>query len=65
MYQCLKISRFVKNNKAFWLTRFLDTKRADVFTVYTSDEPSFEIGVSYELCLMPNFKGFNFLADEI
>lgn len=64
MYQCLKVAKFSKDNKCFWLTKFLDSERADVFTVYTRNEPPFEVGVSYELCLMPNFKGFNFLANE-
>lgn len=64
MYQCLKVTKFTKDDKSFWLTKFLDVERAEVFTVYTHKEPEFEVGVSYELCLLPNFKGFNFLVDE-
>lgn len=65
MYQCLKIIKISKNGKNYWLTKFLDGERAEVFTVYTSKAPSFEVGVSYDLFLMPNFKGFNFLQNEI
>lgn len=64
MYQCLKLRKFTKDEKTFWLTKFLDPERAEVFTVYTHNAPPFEVGVLYELCLMPNFKGFNFLDNE-
>lgn len=65
MYQCLKVSKINKDDKVYWLTKFLDPQRADVFTVYTRNASPFEVGVSYELSLMPNFKGFNFLSNEI
>lgn len=65
MYQCLKIIKISKGEKLYWLTKFLDLERAEVFTVYTSKCPDFEPGNSYDLCLMPNFKGFNFLQNEI
>lgn len=65
MYQCLKVKKISKVDKMFWLTKFLDVERAEVFTVYTSKCPPFEPGISYELSLVPNFKGFNFLANEI
>lgn len=65
MYQCLKVSKISKGDKLYWLTKFLDSERAQVFTVYTRNASPFEVGVSYELSLMPNFKGFNFLANEI
>lgn len=64
MYQCLKVSKFTKEGKSFCLTKFLDPERAEIFTVYTRNLSPFEVGESYELCLLPNFKGFNFLADE-
>ena len=49
MYQCLKVKKFSKDEKIFWLTKFLDSERAEVFTVYTHKAPPFEVGVSYEL----------------
>lgn len=63
MYQCLKVGKFSKDNKIFWLTKFLDPERAEVFTVFTRNASPFEVGVSYELSLLPNFKGFNFLNE--
>lgn len=64
MYQCIKVSKYSTDNKVFWLSKFLDTERAEVFTVYTRKEPVYEIDVSYDLILAPNFKGFNFLQNE-
>lgn len=65
MFQCLKVLKINKGDKIYWLTKFLDVERAEVFTVYTRNASPFEVGVSYDLNLMPNFKGFNFLANEI
>ncbi len=66
MYQCLKISEIKRSNKApYFLSSFLDSERAEVFKVYTSTYPSFEVGSSYDLRITPSFKNFNFLQDEI
>lgn len=65
MYQCLKVSNFSKEGKAFCLSKFLDPERAEVFTVYTKSTPPFEVGSSYDLSIAPSFKNFNFLQDEI
>ena len=65
MYQCLKISEIKRADKpSFYLTSFLDFERADVFKVYTSSFPSFDVGSSYDLRIAPSFKSFNFLQDE-
>lgn len=66
MYQCLKISEIKRSNKPpYFLSSFLDSEHAEVFKVYTSTYPSFEVGSSYDLRIMPSFKYFNFLQDEI
>lgn len=65
MYQCLKISEMKRENKPpYYLTSFLDLNRAEVFKVYTSSYPAFDVGSSYELRIAPSFKNFNFLQDE-
>ena len=64
MYQCLKVSKITKADRSYYLSKFLDTNRAEVFTVYTLSCPSFDVGTSYELSLQPNFKGFNFLTND-
>lgn len=64
MYQCLKVSKFSKDDRIYYLTKFLDTNRAEVFSVYSRHCPSFDVGTTYELRLQPNFKGFNFLVDD-
>lgn len=65
MYQCLKISEMKRENKPpYYLTTFLDLNRADVFKVYTSTFPPFDVGSSYDLRIAPSFKNFNFLQDE-
>lgn len=64
MYQCLKVSKITKSEHIYYLSKFLDTNRAEVFTVYSRSCPSFDVGTSYELRLQPNFKGFNFLSDD-
>lgn len=65
LYQCLKISEIKRAEKAsYYLTSFLDCERAEVFKVYTSSFPSFEVGSSYDLRFAPSFKSFNFLRDE-
>lgn len=65
MYQCLKISEVKRVDKApFYLTSFLDLKRAGVFQVFTSCYPAFDVGSSYDLKIAPSFKNFNFLEDE-
>lgn len=65
MYQCLKISEVKRSDKSpFYLTSFLDIKRAEVFKVYTSDYPAFDVGSSYDLMIAPSLKNFNFLQDE-
>lgn len=66
LYQCLKISEIKRADKpSFFLTSFLDLERADVFKVYTSSYPAYDVGSSYDLRIAPSFKNFNFLADEI
>lgn len=65
MYQCLKISEIKRSDKpSFYLTSFLDSKRAEVFKVYTSSFPAFDVGSSYDLMIAPSFKNFNFLENE-
>lgn len=65
MYQCLKISEMKREGKPpYYLSSFLDLERAEVFKVYTSIYPAFEVGSSYELKIAPSFKNFNFLQDE-
>ena len=64
MYQCIKVSKFTKGDRIFYLSKFLDTNRAEVFSVYTRACPSFDVGTTYDLSLQPNFKGFNFLTDD-
>lgn len=66
MYQCLKISEIKRPNKApYYLSSFLDLERAEVFKVYTSKFPAFDVGSSYDLRFAPSFTNFNFLQDEI
>lgn len=66
MYQCLKISEMKRVGKpSYYISSFLDAERAEVFKVYTSSIPSFEVGTSYDLRLAPSFKNFNFLQYEI
>lgn len=65
MYQCLKITEMKRANKPpYYLSSFLDLKRAEVFKVFTSEYPSFDVGSSYDLRIAPSFKNFNFLQDE-
>lgn len=65
MYQCLKISEMKRDNKPpYYLSSFLDMERTEVFKVYTSYYPAFEVGSSYDLRIAPSFKNFNFLQDE-
>lgn len=64
MYQCLKVSNFTKDGKAFCLSKFLDPERTEVFTVYTKRTPPFEVGESYDLHFQPSFRDFNFLLNE-
>ena len=65
MYQCLKVSEINRAGKApFYLSWFLDLERAEVFKVYTSSYPAFDVGSSYDLNIAPSFKNFNFLQDE-
>lgn len=66
MYQCLKISEKKRVGKLpYYISSFLDSERAEVFKVYTSSIPDFEVGTSYDLRIAPSFKNFNFLQDEI
>lgn len=65
MYQCLKVSEIKRIEKpSYYLTSFLDFERAEVFKVYTSSYPAFDVGTSYDLRIAPSFKNFNFLQDE-
>lgn len=65
MYQCLKISEIKRADKSpYYLSSFLDLERAEVFKIYTSKYPSFDVGSSYDLRIAPSFKNFNFLQDE-
>lgn len=65
MFQCLKISEIKRADKPhYYLSSFLDLERAEVFKVYTSNYPSFDVGSSYDLRIAPSFKNFNFLLDE-
>lgn len=65
MFQCLKVSEVKRADKPpYYLTSFLDLDRAEVFKVYTSSYPAFDVGSSYDLRIAPSFKNFNFLQDE-
>lgn len=65
MYQCLKVSEIKRNEKSpYYLTSFLDLERAEVFKVFSSSYPAFDVGSSYDLRIAPSFKNFNFLQDE-
>ena len=65
MYQCIKVSEVKRRDKApYYLSSFLDVERAEVFKVYTSSFPAFDVGTSYELRIAPSFKNFNFLQNE-
>ena len=65
MYQCLKISEIKRADKpSYYLTSFLDLNRAEVFKVYTTSYPAFDVGSSYDLKIAPSFKNFNFLQNE-
>lgn len=65
MYQCLKITEIKRAEKqSYYLSSFLDLERAEVFKVYTSNFPAFDVGSSYDLRIAPSFKNFNFLQDE-
>lgn len=64
MYQCLKVSKITKDDRIYYLSKFLDSNRAEVFTVYTRTYPSFDVGSICDLRLMPNYKGVNFLDDD-
>lgn len=65
MYQCLKVSEIKRNEKPpYYLTSFLDLERAEVFKVFSSSYPAFDVGTSYDLRIAPSFKNFNFLQDD-
>lgn len=65
MYQCLKVSEVKREEKApYYLSSFLDSERAEVFKVYTSNFPAFDVGSSYDLKIAPSFNNFNFLQNE-
>lgn len=65
MYQCLKISEIKRADQPpYYLSSFLDSERAEVFKVFTSSYPAFDVGASYDLRIAPSFKNFNFLLDE-
>ena len=65
MYQCLKVSEVKRAEKPpYYLSSFLDIERAEVFKVYTSTYPAFDVGSSYDLSIAPSFKNFNFLQSE-
>lgn len=65
MFQCLKVSEIKRADKPpYYLSSFLDLERAEVFKVYTSTYPAFDVGSSYDLRIAPSFKSFNFLLDE-
>ncbi len=65
MFECLKISEIKRANKPpYYLSSFLDSERAEVFKVFTSSPPAFDVGSSYDLKIAPSFKNFNFLQDE-
>lgn len=65
MFQCLKVSEIKRADKPpYYLSSFLDLDRAEVFKVYTSTYPAFDVGSSYDLRFAPSFKSFNFLLDE-
>ena len=61
MYQCLKVSEIKRADKPPY---YLDSERAEVFKVYTSNFPAFDVGSSYDLKIAPSFKNFNFLQNE-
>lgn len=65
LYQCLKISEIKRTEKPpYYLSSFLDLDRAEVFKVFTSQYPSFDVGSSYDLRIAPSFKSFNFLQKD-
>lgn len=65
MYQCLKIQEIKRLEKSpYYLSSFLDLERAEVFKVYTSSFPAFDVGSSYDLKIAPSFKNFNFLQND-
>lgn len=65
MYQCIKVSEIKRSSKpTYYLSSFLDIERAEVFKVFTSKYPAFDVGSSYDLRIAPSFKNFNFLQDE-
>lgn len=65
MYQCLKVSEIKRADKPpYYVSSFLDSERAEVFKVYTSSFPAFDVGSSYELRFAPSFKSFNFLLQD-
>lgn len=65
LYQCLKIAEIKRAEKpSYYLSSFLDLERAEVFKVYTSSFPAFDVGSSYDLRIAPSFKNFNFLQNE-
>lgn len=65
MFKCLKISEIKRADKPpYYLSSFLDSERAEVFKVFTSSVPAFDVGSSYDLKIAPSFKNFNFLQDE-
>lgn len=65
MYQCVKVSEIKRSDKSpYYLSSFLDLERAEVFKVYTSNFPAFDVGSSYDLKIAPSFKNYNFLQNE-
>lgn len=65
-YQCIKVTEIKRDEKPpYYLSSFLDLERAEVFKVYTSSFPAYEVGSSYDLRIAPSFKNFNFLQNEI
>lgn len=65
LFECLKISEIKRADKPpYYLSSFLDSDRAEVFKVYTSSFPAFDVGSSYDLKIAPSFKNFNFLQNE-
>lgn len=65
MYQCLKVSEIKRADKPpYYVSSFLDSERAEVFKVYSSSFPAFDVGSSYELRFAPSFKSFNFLLQD-
>jgi hypothetical protein len=65
MYKCLKVLEVKRDNKpSYYVTKFLDGSRCDVFKVYTKTYPPFSIGSEYDLDFAPSFDSFNFLRDD-